>query len=93
MRGIFSCNAPLQMSALQTLVESPSCPHTVIRLTGHGILALTSDPKAIAFEKDNPTSPFKIATLRGIADKALGIQRDGQSNSPNSPQDMKKKHQ
>ncbi|OCB85645.1 hypothetical protein A7U60_g7295 [Sanghuangporus baumii] len=66
-------NAPVHLEALHTLVESSSCPRTVLSLTGHGILAMVSDPKASLFESKVPNSSFKTATLRSIASKALGL--------------------
>ncbi|KAL5518819.1 NUT1 [Sanghuangporus vaninii] len=66
-------NAPVHLEVLQTLVESPSCPRTVLSLTGHGILAIVSDTKASLFESKVPNSSFKTATLRSIACKALSL--------------------
>ncbi|KAL5495140.1 NUT1 [Sanghuangporus weigelae] len=66
-------NAPVHLEVLRTLVESSSCPQTVLSLTGHGILAMISDPKASLFESKVPNSSFKTTTLRSIASKALGL--------------------
>lgn len=74
-----SFNAPVHLEVLRSLVESPSCPRTVLSLTGHGILAMVSDPKASLYESKVPNSSFKTATLRSIASKALGLPDTGES--------------
>ncbi|THH04163.1 hypothetical protein EW145_g5729 [Phellinidium pouzarii] len=79
LRDILEKNfkAPVHLDVLQTLIESTSCPQTVLLLTAHGLLALVTDPQALAFEKNNQNS-FKASTLRAIANQALGISRGGQ---------------
>lgn len=79
------CSAPLQMGALQTLVQSKKCPQTVLRLTGHGILALASDPKAKAFEKSLEESTKKS---QATADKNT----DGKSNEEAEKAEEKKRN-
>ncbi|EJD03833.1 uncharacterized protein FOMMEDRAFT_154950 [Fomitiporia mediterranea MF3/22] len=66
-------NTPIHLETLQTLVESSLCPKAVISLTGHGILALATDPRASVIESKSPKLSFKAANLRAIASKALGI--------------------
>ena len=76
-----SFNATVHLEVLKTLVESPSCPQAVIRLTGHGILALVSEPKAILIETKMPNVAFNTSNLRDIANRALGVTHNSLSSS------------
>ena len=62
-----SYDAAIQLDVLKALVESPSCPLAVLRLTAHGILSILSDPR----------SKLKEPKLREIANRALGLSNDG----------------
>ncbi|KAH8120455.1 mediator complex subunit Med5-domain-containing protein [Phellopilus nigrolimitatus] len=87
LRDIFEKDfkAPVHIDVLQTLVQSSSCPQTVLRLTAHGIISLVTDPKALAFEKSNHNSLFKSAVLRTIANQALGISKDDSLDTGTKP--------
>ncbi|KAI5123762.1 hypothetical protein M0805_000352 [Coniferiporia weirii] len=86
LRDILEKNfsAPVHLDVLMTLLESSSCPQTVLCLTAHGILSLADDPQALLFEKNNQTS-FKTATLRAIASRALGIPSDNTTDADTKP--------
>jgi len=71
-------NAPFHLEVLKTLLLSPSCPPTVLRLSASAILRLFPTPK-----QDNlRPGTFNPSALRLIALKALGRSVD---DSPQAP--------
>ena len=65
-------NAPVHLDVLHTLLDAPSCPTTVLKLTGHGILALAAHPKAASIDTN------KISVLKTKVTAALKLPVGGE---------------
>ncbi|ETW87289.1 hypothetical protein HETIRDRAFT_307456, partial [Heterobasidion irregulare TC 32-1] len=66
--------SPHHLNILRTLILSPTCPRSVLRLCGHDILRLLSDPQLAAFIPETANLP----AIQAVINEALGLRDDSE---------------